>query len=97
MPRFREPAEEVELGGEIPVAEDDLVQGVRRLRYRDAGLDLVETVRVTETATSTPDNDVESSSLVIHPKRFDEWQRLRSDGNRLVEPAGQHVETALVH
>src|SRR5437764_6456320 len=95
-PCVDEPPEELELGRESAVAEDNHLECTCGLRDRDAGLDLVEAAGVTEAAAGTTDDDVEASALVLHSERLDQRHRLGSNANRLVKAAGQHVEAALI-
>ena len=96
MPRLYKPSEEVELRRKVCVAGRDHVDRARGLRDLDSGLDLVESAWITEAATRTADDDVQTGALVFHPQLLDQRQRLGTDLNRFFESSGQHLVAAVL-
>jgi hypothetical protein len=96
LTRFVETRKEMELGAQVAVPDRDHLGGARRLGDPNAVLDFVEPGRLSEAAVTAPDEDVETSALLVHPERFDERKRIDSDRDRLLVATGEHVETALV-
>jgi hypothetical protein len=96
MPRLYKPAEEMELRRKIRVAGREHVDRSRGLRHVDSGFDLVESAWITEAATRTADDDVQTGTLVFHPQFLDQRQRLGTDLNRFSESSGQHLVAAVL-
>src|SRR5439155_14154355 len=96
MPRLYKPSEEVKLRRKVRVANRKHVDHSRGRRHVDSGLDLVESAWLTEAATRTADDDVQTGTLVFHPQLLDQRQRLGTDLNRFSESSGQHLVSAVL-
>jgi hypothetical protein len=93
-PRLHQFGEEMELRREVRVRAGELVEHTRLHGDRDRHLDLVEPPAVAEAAARTADHVLEARAFTLHAELLDQRQRLRTDANRLLEPAGEQQRRA---
>src|SRR5204863_7098175 len=93
-PGVLEPAVALETGREIVVTDPDHVEVRGGLCDRYAFADLVEASCITEAPVCGPDDDVETSTLNVHPECLDQRQGLGADTDRLLVSSLQHDEAA---